>query len=52
MSKMMWLIGSTIGGWLGWWLGSRFGLMTATILSAVGTGFGIYWARRFTADHF
>ena len=48
----MWLVGSTVGGSLGWWLGSRFGLLAATMLSAVGTGVGVYWARRLMADHF
>jgi hypothetical protein len=28
------------------------GIMTAVILSAIGTGVGIYYARRYSADHF
>lgn len=33
---------------LGWWIGSQIGLITAFILSMVGTGLGIYFGRRFT----
>lgn len=32
--------------WLGWWIGDFFGLMTAFILSMVGTGLGIYYGKR------
>jgi len=35
-----------MGGQLGWWLGSHVGFMTAFLLSAVGTGAGLYFARR------
>ena len=46
MSKLLWLLGATIGGALGWWLGALGGVMTAVFLSAIGTGAGIYAARR------
>ena len=52
LAKLLWLIGSTVGGWIGWWLGDRFGLFAAVVLSAVGTGVGIYAARRIVAEHF
>jgi membrane protein YqaA with SNARE-associated domain len=52
MSKLLWLVGSTVGGALGWWLGQFFGTMTAYILSTIGTGLGILWARRYMAEHF
>lgn len=52
MAKLLWFIGATVGGALGWWLGAFVGIMTAAILSAVGTGVGIYYARRLSADHF
>lgn len=32
--------------WLGWWIGDRFGLMTAFLLSMIGTGTGMYFGRR------
>jgi hypothetical protein len=38
-----------VGGWIGWWLGDHVGLMTAFILSMVGTGFGMYFGRRLVA---
>jgi hypothetical protein len=41
-----------VGGWLGWWLGEQMGIMAAVILSAVGTGAGIYLAYRIIRDYF
>lgn len=52
MGKLLWLVGATAGGAIGWWLGAHVGIMTAIILSAIGTGVGIFWARRFSADYF
>jgi uncharacterized membrane protein YbhN (UPF0104 family) len=46
MGKLAWLVGGTAGGAVGWWAGESFGFMTAFILSTVGTGIGIYLARR------
>jgi hypothetical protein len=52
MKKIFVLIGSTAGGYVGWWLGEDFGLMTAFILSMVGTGLGMYagfkYSQRYT----
>lgn len=50
MGKVLVLIAASLGGWLGWWLGDGAGLMTAFLLSMVGTGLGVYGARRFLAD--
>ncbi len=36
----------TVGGAIGWYAGSLVGIMTAFILSCVGTGVGLYLARR------
>ena len=53
MAKLLWLVGANVGGGLGWWLGGRLGgLGAAFFLSLVGTGLGVYWARRFVANHF
>ncbi|MFN8176791.1 MAG: hypothetical protein U0167_02635 [bacterium] len=53
MAKLLWLIGTTVGGWVGWWLGSLLGgFLPAFFLSLVGTAAGLYWARRVAADHF
>lgn len=51
MSKLMVLIGATAGGWIGWLAGERFGVMTAFMISMVGTGVGIYVARRWASQY-
>ena len=51
MNKLLVLVGSTLGGAIGWWAGERVGLMTAFMLSMVGTGLGIYGGRR-VAQHY
>lgn len=50
MKGLIGLIGSTAGGALGWWLGDYVGLMTAVMLSALGTGAGLYAARRLVSE--
>ena len=50
---MRWLIdvlAMSAGGWLGWALGSWISIFAAFILSVVGSGFGLYAARRFMKD--
>ncbi len=39
-------IGTTVGGAVGWWIGANVGIITAVTLSAVGSGVGLYYARR------
>jgi hypothetical protein len=46
MQKLLTFIGITIGGYVGWFVGERVGIFTAFVLSIVGTGAGIYAARR------
>jgi hypothetical protein len=46
MTKLLALIGATIGSYAGWWCGARVGIMTAFALSMVGTGAGIYYGRK------
>jgi hypothetical protein len=41
MQKLMAMIGATIGSYAGWALGARAGVMTAFVLSMVGTGLGM-----------
>ena len=48
MKKIIVITGTTVGSWLGWWLGYHVGIMTAFMLSMVGTGAGLYLCRRFT----
>ena len=45
MSKLLTFLGATLGGAIGWWLGARVGIMTAFIMSMLGTGAGIYAGR-------
>lgn len=40
------LLGTTLLGSLGWWLGDFAGVYGAVILSAIGSGVGLYYARR------
>ena len=46
MSKLFMVVGSTIGSYAGWWLGAHVGVMSAFVVSMVGTGLGIYGGRR------
>ena len=41
-------VGMTVGGWLGWAVGATISLFTAFIVGMVGTGAGLYAARRLT----
>lgn len=52
MSKILTLTGATLGGWLGWWAGDQIGLMSAYLLSVVGSGIGLYAGRRLFQDYF
>lgn len=51
LQKMLGFIGATAGGAIGWWAGEGAGLMTAFMLSMVGTGLGIYAGMR-VARHY
>jgi hypothetical protein len=46
MRKLGGFLGLTIGGAAGWWLGAYFGLFGAFVVSTVGSGVGLYYARR------
>ena len=50
MSKVLSLLGATLGGAIGWWLGARIGTMTAFIVSIFGTAVGVYAGRRIAAS--
>jgi hypothetical protein len=41
-----------IGGWAGWALGDPVSPFVAVLLSAVGTGLGLWGARRLTEELF
>jgi hypothetical protein len=46
MTKLFAFVGATILSYVGWWCGARVGIMTAFVLSMVGTGVGIYYGRK------
>ena len=46
MAKLLAFLGSSLGGYVGWAAGAPVGLTTAFMLSAVGTGAGVYAGRR------
>ncbi|HET9797982.1 MAG TPA: hypothetical protein VFP90_08335 [Gemmatimonadaceae bacterium] len=46
MRKIFIFVGATIGSYVGWALGARAGVMTAYMLSMVGTGVGMYAGHR------
>ena len=51
MSKLASFIGMTVGGAIGWYAGNIVGFVTAFALSCVGTGVGLYVARRATQQY-
>ncbi len=46
MVKILGTLGAFVGSSLGWWIGSGIGMMTAFLISIVGTGVGIYAGRQ------
>ena len=42
---------STVTGTIGWYLGARFGIMTAWMLSIVGTAIGVYYSRKWAVEN-
>lgn len=42
MNKLCIFVGLTLFSYLGWWLGAKYGIMTAFILSSIGSLFGVY----------
>ncbi len=51
MLKLYSFVGAAIGSYAGWALGAMFGVMTAFIVSMVGTGVGMYAGRRVAHYH-
>lgn len=46
MQKVFGFIGMTLGGWLGWFAGAWVSIFVGFLVSMVGTGVGLYAARR------
>ena len=51
MTKLLALIGMSVGGWVGWAVGARVSIFTAFIVSMIGTGVGLYAANRFSKQY-
>jgi len=46
MKGLLGFLGTMVVGSIGWWLGSLVGITTAIVLSSIGSGLGLYLARR------
>jgi hypothetical protein len=42
MNKLCIFVGLTLFSWIGWWLGAKYGIMTAFVLSSMGSLLGVY----------
>lgn len=49
MSKLLAIVGASLGSAAGWAAGAPIGTMTAFALSVVGTAVGVYAGRRIAA---
>lgn len=52
MKKLLIFVGMTVGGWIGWALTERFGIMTAFLVSSLGSLVGVIVAWRIGRDWF
>jgi hypothetical protein len=50
MKKICIFVGIALFGWIGWWAGSSFGVMTAWVLSGIGSILGVYIGWRIHRD--
>lgn len=46
VTKIMGFMGATTGSAIGWWAGAHVGIMTAFMLSIVGTAVGVYGGKQ------
>jgi len=51
MNKLCITVGICVFGSIGWWLGSKVGLMTAYIVSSLGSMVGVYVGWRINRDY-
>jgi hypothetical protein len=42
---------SIVGSYAGWYVGARMGIMMAFLCSIVGCGIGVYFGRKWVAEH-
>ena len=43
MGKLVVIVITSVASYLGWWLGDLINLYLAVVLSAIGTGVGVYF---------
>jgi hypothetical protein len=48
--KVFIVAAGAVGCWLGWYLGGLINIWGSLIFAALGTGLGLYLARRFLSD--
>lgn len=51
MTRLLGFIGATAGSAIGWWLGAHVGDMTAVLVSAVGSGVGLWAGVRVATEY-
>ena len=51
MHRLLDLLAIMVGGWIGWLAGSWAGVLVGCVTSAIGSGLGLYLARRFERDY-
>jgi hypothetical protein len=51
MKRLLGLVGATAGSAVGWWLGAHVGIMAAMVVSAVGTGVGLWGGVRIANEY-
>ena len=49
--KLCIFIGVNVGGMIGWWLGEYVGVMTAFLVSGVGSVLGVYGGWRVAREY-
>jgi len=50
VKKLVIFGGMTVGGWIGWFATARFGIMTAFLVSSLGSLVGVIAAWRMVRD--
>lgn len=51
MKGLLGFIGMSLGGAVGWWLGAFQSVTLAVVLSAVGSGVGMYYVRKLASNY-
>jgi hypothetical protein len=52
MDKILRVMAMSVGSWLGWTIGAPLSIGAAVVLSAVGSGVGLYVIRQLAQNYF